>query len=131
MRNHFISLFDATHLRRTISLFISAAVLIIASLLLGNNETLSTIFLLTGIISLFFAVLHPWKKARNYWILVRVCIGILLLILLGITVLDIMDKGEHINDNLTEGIILLVCVPGIIVGITGAIICAVNSKSKL
>jgi hypothetical protein len=130
MRNHFISLFDATHLRRTIYLFVIAAVLIIASFLAGENETLLTIFLLAGIISLFFTVLHPWKKASNYWILVGVCIGILLLILLGITVLDKMGKGESVNDNITEGIILLVCVPGIIVGITGAIICAVNSKSK-
>jgi biotin transporter BioY len=71
---------------------------------------------------------HLWKKTSTYLILIGVCIGILLLVLLGITVLDKMDKAEYINDNIAEGIIFLICIPGIIVGIIGAIICTVRKK---
>jgi len=71
---------------------------------------------------------HIWKKTRTYLILIGVCIGILLLVLLGITVLDIMGKAGNINDNITEGIILFICIPGIIIGIIGAIICAIRKK---
>jgi len=71
---------------------------------------------------------HPWKKASNYVILIGVCIGILLLEWLGITILDKMNKGEYINDSISEGVIFFICIPGILVGIIGAIICAVRKK---
>jgi biotin transporter BioY len=71
---------------------------------------------------------HLWKKTSTYLILIGVCIGILLLVLLGITVLDKMDKAEYINDNIAEGIIFFICIPGIIVGIIGAIICTIRKK---
>jgi hypothetical protein len=71
---------------------------------------------------------HLWKKTSTYLILIGICIGILLLELLGITILDKMGKGENINDNIAEGVILFICVPGIIVGIIGAIVCAVRKK---
>lgn len=65
---------------------------------------------------------HPWKKAVNYVILVGVCIGILLLVWLGITILDKTNKGENINDSIAEGVVFFICIPGIMVGIIGAII---------
>ena len=71
---------------------------------------------------------HLLVKTSTYLILIGVCIGILLLILLGITVLDKMDKAEYINDNIAEGMIFFICIPGIIVGIIGAIICAIRKK---
>jgi hypothetical protein len=71
---------------------------------------------------------HPWKKASTYLILIGVCVGILLLVLLGITILDKMNKGEYINDNIAQGIVFFICIPGILVGIIGAIICAVRKK---
>jgi len=48
--------------------------------------------------------------------------------LLGITVLDKMNKAEYINDNIAEGIIFFICIPGIIAGIIGARICAIRKK---
>ena len=71
---------------------------------------------------------HYLRKTNIYLILIGVYIGIILLVLLGITVLDKMDKAENINDNIAEGIIFFICIPGIIVGIIGAIICAVRKK---
>jgi biotin transporter BioY len=71
---------------------------------------------------------HIWEKTSTYLILIGVCIGILLLELLGITILDKMGKDEIINDSFAEGIIFFICIPGILVGIIGAIICAVRKK---
>jgi len=71
---------------------------------------------------------HPWKKASTYLILIGVCVGILLLVWLGITILDKMNKAEYINDNIAQGIVFIICIPGILVGIIGAIICAVRKK---
>jgi hypothetical protein len=129
MKKHFISLFDTTHRKRTIYLFIIATLFIIISLLIGISDDLPMIaMLLTGIIFLFFAVLHPWGKAVNYGILIGVCVGILLLEFLGITILSKMHKTEYINEGIAMSLSFFICVPGILVGIIGAIICALRKK---
>ena len=129
MKKHFISLFDSAHLKWTISLFTIAVLLIIISSLVGISDNLPMIaMLLTGIILLFFAVLHPWKKAVNYGILVGVCVGILLLEWLGITILAKMHLDKYLSEGIAMGVAFLICVPGILVGIIGAIICAVRKK---
>jgi biotin transporter BioY len=71
---------------------------------------------------------HLWRKTRTYLFLIGICIGILLLELLGITILDLMNKSEYVNDNITEGIIIFICIPGILIGIIGAIISAVLKR---
>ncbi len=130
MKKHFISLCDSAHLWWTISLFVLAVVLIIIASVIGIADNLPGIILMYGgIIALFFAFLHPLKKAMNYIILIVVCIGIFLLGLLMVTIIDKMDKSQNINvDGIVEGIALLVCIPGIFVGIIGAIICAIRKK---
>jgi hypothetical protein len=128
MKKHFISLFDAGHIRETIRYFVIAALLIITSLLAGIDKDWSLITMFFGIILLYFAMLHPWEKVINYGILAVVCLGILLLEWLGITILDNMGKGEYINDNVAEGIVFFVCIPGILVSAIGAIICAAKKK---
>jgi predicted Na+-dependent transporter len=69
-----------------------------------------------------------WRKNNIYLILIGVCIGIILLVLLAITILDKMGKAEYINDNVAEGIILFICIPGIIIGIIGTIIRTFRKK---
>jgi hypothetical protein len=129
MKKHFLSLFDSSHLKWTIALFVIASLFIIIASVVGISDNLPMIvLLLTGIILLFFAVLHPWKKAFNYWILVLVCVGILVLEFLGITILDKIDKTEYISEGFAMGIAFLICVPGILVGIIGVIISALRKK---
>jgi hypothetical protein len=129
MKKHFISLFDSAHLKWTISLFVIAALFIIISSLVGISDNLPMIaMLLTGIILLFFAVLHPWKKAYNYGILAVGCIGILILEWLGISILAKMHLDKYLSEGIAMGVAFLICVPGILVGIIGAIICAVRKK---
>jgi hypothetical protein len=127
MKKHFISLFDSSHLKWTISLFMIAFLLIGIAILVDPTDNLPMIaMLLIGIIILFFAVLHPWKKASNYGILAGVCIGILLLEWLGIHILASMHLNEYLSEGIAMGVVLLICIPGILVGIIGAIICAVR-----
>ncbi len=129
MKKHFASLFDATHLKKTIYLFIISAVLIIVSSCVGVSDNLPMIaMLLAGIMLLIYAMVHPWKKAMNYTILALVCIGILLLEWLIIIILDKIDKTELISEGLAMGLTFLVCVPGLMVGITGAIFYAIRKK---
>jgi hypothetical protein len=71
---------------------------------------------------------HLLRKGSTYLILIGVCIGILLLEWLGITILDKLGKGEWVNDNIAEAVAFFICFPGILVGIIGAIICAVRKK---
>ncbi len=71
---------------------------------------------------------HLWRKTSTYLILIGICIGILLLEILTITILDKMGKSEHINDNIAEGVIFFVCIPGILIGTIGAIIWAIRKK---
>jgi predicted Na+-dependent transporter len=69
-----------------------------------------------------------WKRTRTYLFVVAVCILILLLEWLVISILDAMNMGEYVNDDIAEGLIFFVCIPGILTGIIGAIICRVRKK---
>lgn len=129
MKKHLISLFDSDHLKWTISLFTIAILLIIISSLVGISDNLPMIaLLLTGIILLFFAVLHPWKEAVNYGILVGVCVGILILEWLGISILAKMHLDKYLSEGIAMSVAFFICVPGILTGIIGAVICAVRKK---
>jgi hypothetical protein len=130
MKKHFISLFDSAHLKWTIALFVIAALFIIISSLVGIGDNLPMIaMLLTGIIFLFFTVLHPWKRAVNYGILVGVCAGILLLEWLGISILAKMHLDKYLSEGIAMGVAFLFCIPGILTGIIGVIICSASKKS--
>lgn len=129
MKKHFLSMFDPAHRRRTITFFSTAVLLIIAAQLVGIADNLPGIaMLLSGMIFLFFSILHPWRKVENYAILIGVCFGIILLILLGIYILSLLNKTEYISEAFTMILIFLICVPGIMVGIIGAIFWSVRRK---
>lgn len=109
MKNHFISLFQTENLRKTINLLAIAILLISVSLIIGTTDNLPMIAMLfTGLIFLYFAVLHPWKKATNFAVLTTVCFVILTL--------------DFIYPFISEGIAMSVgfgCLAGIIAGIIG------------
>jgi|ERR1035437_1433857 hypothetical protein len=129
MKKHFISLFDPDHIKWTISLFTIAVLLILISDIVGITDNLPMIaMLLTGIILLFFAVLHPWRKSGNYGILVLVCVVILLMEMLAIHILASMHLNKYLSEGIVMSVAFFICVPGILVGIIGAIICAVRKK---
>jgi hypothetical protein len=109
MKDHFISLFEPSQVRRTIALFSVAAILILGSLLIGISDNLPMIALFfTGLVVLLFSILHTWKKASNFWILAAVSLAILIL--------------DFIWPFISEGVAMsigFICLAGIITGIIG------------
>jgi len=69
-----------------------------------------------------------WNRTSTYLFLIGVCVAILLIEWLVISILDAMHMGEYVNDDIAEGVIFFVCIPGILVGIIGAIIITVRKK---
>jgi hypothetical protein len=132
MKKHFISLFDADHLRETIKYFVIAALLISISLLVGISDNFLTILMLIiGIIFLWLAVLHPWKKSINYVILLVICASILILEFKGgIGTLVKMNLNNDLLEDIAFGL-GFVCFAGIFVGIIGALVCANEKKLPL
>ena len=129
MKNHFRSLFDEEHRMKTTSFFVTAVLLMIASQLVGITDNLPGIaLLLGGMIFLYFSVLHPWKKVEYYAILIGACVGLIVLIMLGIQVLVWLKKTQYISEAVVMTIIFLFCLPGILTGIIGTLICAFRKK---
>jgi hypothetical protein len=125
MKKHFLSLFDPSHRWFTISFFLSSVLLIIGSQVVGISDNLPGIaMLLGGMIFFFFTFLHPWRKSMNYGILTGVCFGLILVTFLGIYLLSALHKDEYISEGVVMSFIGLICIPGIVTGIIGAIIWA-------
>jgi hypothetical protein len=122
MKTHLLSLFDPAHRWWTLSFFLISVLLIIASQIVGTTDNLPGIaMLLGGMICLFFALLHPWRKPKNYAILAGVCSGLILLTFLAIYILSAIHKTEYISEGIVMGFIGLICFPGIVTGIIGTI----------
>ena len=139
MKKHFLSLFDPAHRWWTISFFLAAVLLIIAAMVVGISDNPPGIALFySGMILLFLALVHPWRKWENYAILAGVCAGIILLVfvVLHIYAAIFITPGVPNTPTATENVIeaflfiliLFICVPGIIVGIFGAIFRAIRRK---
>ncbi len=102
-------LFKPENIKKTIILLVMAVLCIMGSFLIGISDNIPMIvMLLAGIVILFFALLHPWKKASRFVILTGVCFVIL--------ALDFIFPFVNEGIAMTTG---LVCFAGIIAGIIG------------
>lgn len=129
MKQHFLLLFDSTYRWTTLSLFLAAVLLIIASQIVGTTDNLpGLIMLFFGMISFFLTFLHPWRKSGNYAILAGIFLGIIVLMFGIIYLLDILNKTEYISEGVVMILFFLICIPGIVVGIFGTIFFAVRNK---
>jgi len=123
MKEHFVSLFDHSHRWRTISYFLASALLITASLMVGIEDNLfGIVMIFGGIIFLFFSLLHPWRKRKNFAILTGIFTGIIVLTVVVVTILAHTGNSQYINEAWVIVIVCFICIPGIIVGIIGAIL---------
>src|SRR4030042_4401189 len=130
MKEHFISLFDPSHRWRTISYFLASALLITASLIVGIEDNLFGIAMIFGgIFFLFFSLLHPWRKRKNYAILAGIFAGLIVLTVVLIIILAHTGNSQYIKEGWVIVIICFICIPGIIVGIIGTILH--RKKNKL
>lgn len=109
MKNHFLSLFKCENIRRTIILAIIGCLLISVSLIIGTSDNIPMIaILLAGMIFLYFALLHSWKRASSFAVLTVVFFVLLVF--------------DFIWPLITESIAMgfgFVCLAGIISGIIG------------
>lgn len=122
MKKHFQSLFSSLNWKKTISLAVASVLMIVASQIIGTTDNLPGIaLLLGGMVSLFFAMVHPWKKSTNYGILAAVCLGLILLTFLMLYVLMLLKQTKYISEGVVMIFIGLICLPGIITGIIGTI----------
>ena len=129
LKNHFVELFDSSHIRMTIIFVISGLLLIIGSQVIGTTDNLPGLTLLfTGVILLFFSVLHPWRKTKNYSILAGFCIGITVLVFLAIYILSSLHLNQYISEAFVMITVLLICLPGFVVSIIGILICSGRKK---
>ena len=71
---------------------------------------------------------HLLSKSSTYRFILLGCIGLLLMTILVITLLDVLGKGEYVNDEIAESIVFFVCIPGILIGSIGAAITAFRKK---
>jgi len=114
---------------KTTSFFVTAVLLVIASQIVGITDNLPGIaLLLGGMIFLYFSVLHPWKKVEYYALLIGGSVGVIVLVMIGIQVLVWLKKTEYISEAVVMTIIFLFCLPGILTGIIGILICAFGKK---
>jgi hypothetical protein len=129
MKKHFLSLFNEVNRLRTTSFLATTALLVFGSQLEGTTDNLPGIgLLLGGMIFLFFSFLHPWRKVEYYAILIGVSVGVIVLVMLGIQMLVWLKKTEYISEGVVMTIIFLFCLPGILTGIIGTLICAFRKK---
>ena len=129
LKNHLVSLFDSSHIKMTIILVISGLLLITGSQITGTTDNLpGLIMLFTGVILLFFSVLHPWREIKNYAILAGLCVGIIVLVFLAIYILAALHMDKYISEGVVMITILLICLPGIVVSIIGILVCAGMKK---
>ena len=129
MKKHVLSLLDPAHRWYTFSFFLAAVLLIMGSQVVGTTDNLPGIaMLLGGMIFIFFTLLHPWRKSQNYGIFAGISAGFIGLTFLVIHILAALHKDEYISEGIVMGFIGLICIPGILSGIIGAIIWASRKK---
>ena len=97
--------------------------------MVGTTDNIpGLLLLLGGLVSLFFAFLHPWRISTNFAKLAGVSFGLILLTFLGIFILSSLHKTEYLSEGVVMGFIGLICLPGIVVGVAGAIFWAIRKK---
>lgn len=115
-------MFGPAHRRLTLILVILASLLIVMSGIIGITDNLPGLTTLyAGIILLFLSFVHIWRKWENYAILCGACAILILLVWLGIHLFIAIGKPQYISEAVVMILLMFICVPGILVGISGAI----------
>jgi hypothetical protein len=123
LKQHFNLLFELPHRTLTLRYLVISVVLIVASQIAGIKDNLLGIAaMVTGVCCLFYALVHPWKGGRNYALMAWICAGILALTFSAVCILSWLGFDKYLNGSVTLYILFLVCLPGIIVGILGAVL---------
>lgn len=122
MKEYLMSLIRPEHYKKTMFLFISAVLLIIVSQVIGTTDNLPGLLaLFSGMILIFFSVLHPWRNWKNYAKLAVWAISAIAVTFIFIWVLSLLHKTEYISEGVVMILIGMICLPAIFTGIIGAL----------
>lgn len=142
MKKHFIALFDVKHRRWTFSFLLLAVILIVVSDIVTISDNPPGIALLySGVVFLFLTIVHPWRKVKPYLIMAGICALIMALIFIGLHVYDKFffqrepggkpTEAENIIEAIIFMTVLFGCVPGLFIGIVGAITRAIINNISI
>jgi len=102
----------------------------IGSRIVGITDNLpGIVMLMVGIILLYFSVLHPWRRVEYYAFLIGIFVFILLLEWIGIRLLVSLKRTEFLNEGMAMILAFFICMPGILTGIIGTLICTFRKGS--
>lgn len=122
MKNHFTALFDPPNRPQTLRYFVISVVLLVASQLGGISHNLIGIASrMAGVCFLFYTLLHTWKHGRSYAVMAWIFTGIIALTFAVTYFLSALGYEQYLSHGTIVFILFLICLPGIIVGILGAI----------
>ena len=129
IKKHFKSLLDPAHRWFTMLFFLAFIILVITSQVIGTTDNLPGIAaLLGGMVSFFFALTNPWRNTTYYAIMAGVCLGLIALTFLAILLFSALHKTEYLSEGIVMGFTGLICLPGIVAGISGAVFWCVRSR---
>jgi hypothetical protein len=129
MKKHLQKLFDKEHKKKTLTLALFSVILIVLSLIIGTSDNIPGLIVLTGgLVMLFFSFLNPFTKVNQYLALIGSMVVLAIFTFLLMYILDQLKLFHLINEAFPLVIIMFICTPGIITGITGAIFIAIKQR---
>ena len=122
MKNHLTSLFEPSHRLLTYRYFTIAVLLIVASQIMGITHNLIGIAArISGVCFLFYTLLHTWKRGRSFAVMAWIFASIIAVTFAVIYILSALGYEQYLKEGVIMFVLFLICLPGIIVGILGAI----------
>jgi len=142
MKSSIKLLFSGSNRKTTLIFLFIGIILLAAAFVVGINDNLPGVILCyLGIIALILVFIHPWRKPRPYVILLIVSVigfpvfAILHNLMYALTQItgDLILLGKFIEilDVLFFLIAILVCPPGILIGIVGSIMFYLKNRSAV
>jgi hypothetical protein len=141
LKHHFLMLFDRAYRWWTVAFFVAGCILVALGNIMGISDNLPGITLLySGMILLFLAFIHPWKKPVSFGIFSAAIVTLLVvLILLAILYFYLVKKIDpalqhsafsRFIDGGLEFFALIIFIPGLATGLLGAIFRTIQGKLR-
>lgn len=123
MRKHFKTLLDAEHRKLTMRLSLISLLFDVGSIFVVLKYfTPGIVLLISGLSFFLYALVHPWRRGRNYAIMAGISIVLIMIIFGLIRFLAATGYEQYVDKGMLLWLTGLICIPGIIVGVTGSII---------
>jgi len=141
MKNFLKLIFKKKHRKATITFLILGVILTVLAFVVGISDNLPGIALwYLGIVALIMAFAHTWRRIKNFRnLLIVSIIGFPVFVVLHNVMYGLAELAENIYlvnillsglDVLFFLLAIIVCPPGIVVGILGIVVLFQKQKSR-